>query len=119
MCVLAVSAAGKAGKGVKGGGKKGVKTEVGVEEPPTGSQVGMAGRSDQPLLDLVTEGDGQLWMSGNSSLAHLTLSCNTSSFAVSVTTALFPRQPCGSGRCGFTIGCPPCSAKSHYPLFAL
>jgi hypothetical protein len=114
-----VSAAGKAGKGGKGGGKKGGKTEVGIEEPPTGSQVGVAGGRDQPLLDLVTEEDGQLWMSGNSSLAHLTLSCNTSSFAVSVTTALFPRQPCGSGGCGFTIGCSPCSAKPGSPLFAL
>ena len=93
--------------------------EVGVEEPPTGSQVGVVGGRDQPLLDLVTEEDGQLWMSGNSSLAHLTLSCNTSSFTVSVTTALFPRQPCGSGGRGFTIGCSPCSAKPGSPLFAL
>ena len=115
-----MSAAGKAGKGGKtGGGKKGGKTEVAVvEDTPTQSQVGVAGESGQPLLDLVTEEDGQLVMSGNTAIAHLTLSCNTP-FTVDMTTALFPRQPCGSRGCGFTFGCTACSATPRPPLCAL
>lgn len=73
--LLSGSSGGKGGRGAKTGGKKGGKSEAAGDDPPTQPQVGVAGGSGQPLLDLVTEEDGQLWMSGNSCLAHLTLSC--------------------------------------------
>ena len=68
---LLASAAGRAGSKGKGG-KKTAKMEE-REEPL--QPVGVAGGCGHPLLQLVTEEDGQMWMSGNSSLAHLTLSC--------------------------------------------
>ena len=113
--LLSGSSGGKGGRGAKTGGKKGGKLEAGGDDPPTQPQVGVAGGSGQPLLDLVTEEDGQLWMSGNSCLAHLTLSCIPPSLTIAMTTALFPRQPCGTGGCGFTTRCTSGSAKHHTP----
>ena len=67
--------AGKAGKGGKqGGGRKGGSGGKGDEREDSG-QVAAAGPRE-PLIEMVSEEAGQLWIHGNTTLAHLTLSCN-------------------------------------------
>ena len=56
--------AGKKGSGVKGDE---------AEDPPQGAAGG--GGAGEPLVELVSEEDGKLWMQGNASLTHLTLAC--------------------------------------------
>ena len=65
---LSVSGGGRGGS--KGKGKK----KVEEKEEPAGPVGGVRG-CGQPLLELVVEEEGQLWMRANLTLARLTLSC--------------------------------------------
>ena len=76
------SATGKGAKGSKAGVKKGSGVRAEEKEEPAQVAGGM-GKSREPLVELVTEEGGRLWMRGNSTLAHLTLSCELLVAAVS------------------------------------
>lgn len=86
------SASGKGGKTKSGGGgrKTGGKGDTISDDSPSHTGHVTERESGHPLIHLVKEEENRLWMAGNATLAHLTLSCElpSSSFYQSFTSSL-------------------------------